>query len=167
MTDVGSAGQRQQLQLSGGALGAGDIVLPAGEEKDEEEVAADRRAAAAGFQGPRHLLKVYLTDGVNRVVALDTQGVLAASYQQRCASAGRSGPVPSLHAFYAGAKVRLKTVALFESMLTYFSCSNYSLLWLLVVGAERVGAPRCLFAHERHHGLPRRLRAPPPSPRQQ
>ena len=106
VTDVGSAGQRQQLQLSGSALGAGDVVIPAGEEKDEEEVAADRRAAAAGFQGPRHMLKVYLTDGVNKVVALDTQGALAASYQQRCASVGRGGPVPSLHSFYAGAKVR-------------------------------------------------------------
>lgn len=106
VTDVGSAGQRQQLQLSGGALGAGDIVNPSGEEKDEEEIAADRRAAAAGFQGPRHMLKVYLTDGVNRAVALDTQGALAASYQQCCANV-RNGAVPSLHAFYAGAKVRI------------------------------------------------------------
>uniref|UniRef100_A0A7S3MBZ3 RecQ-mediated genome instability protein 1 n=1 Tax=Spumella elongata TaxID=89044 RepID=A0A7S3MBZ3_9STRA len=110
VTDVGSAGQRQQLQLSGSALGAGDVVTPAGEEKDEEEVAADRRAAAAGFQGPRHMLKVYLTDGVNKVVALDTQGALAASYQQRCASVGRGGPVPSLHSFYAGAKLSVQNV---------------------------------------------------------
>ncbi len=78
-----------------------------GEEKDEEEIAADRRAAAAGFQGPRHMLKVYLTDGVNKVVALDTQGALAASYQQRCANVGRGAPVPSLHSFYAGAKVNI------------------------------------------------------------
>jgi len=84
------------------------------EKKDEEEQAADRRAAAAGFQGPRHLLKLFLTDGQQQVVALDTQGVLAASYQQRCA---RGGAVPSVHAFFAGAKV--------SAQLAPYQCSTH------------------------------------------
>ncbi len=106
MVDVGSAAQKQQLQLGGAAVPAGEGGGGPEEEKDEEELAADRRANAMGFQGSRHLLKVFLSDGLQHVVGLDTQGVLAACYQQRCARSGGGDSVPTLHSFFAGAKVR-------------------------------------------------------------
>lgn len=65
-------------------------------------------AHASKLTHGRHLLKVFLTDGVHQAVALDLGGVLVAAYQQHVTrmQLQRQSSLPSLYTFCAGAKVR-------------------------------------------------------------
>lgn len=69
-----------------------------------------------GQGGGRHLLlKAFVTDGLQQVVALDLGGVLLAAYQQHIARLqqrrqGGSPPVPTIFSFLVGAKIVLRNV---------------------------------------------------------
>lgn len=94
VVDVGAAGQRNQPE--------------AAEADQEEEDGAPRRMVPLGS---KHLLKVCLSDGLQRAVGLDLRGTLAAAYHAHVSRLPASGDRPSLQAFFAGSKVSLLWVA--------------------------------------------------------
>lgn len=90
MVDVGASGQRNQPDVP--------------EADQEEDGGAPRRVVPLGS---KHLLKVCLSDGVQRAVGLDLHGALAAAYHAHISRLPAGGDRPSLQAFFAGSKVGL------------------------------------------------------------
>jgi hypothetical protein len=90
VVDVGASGQRNQ---------------PESTEGEEEDAEGAPRCAV----GSKHLLKVCVTDGLQRAVGLDLQGALAAAYHTHLSRLAANGDRPSLQSFFAGGKVRSRT----------------------------------------------------------